>query len=276
MKPAIGEFFTPYHYSKRMGPIVIIPANMLELVSHKAFILYGILRNYAGPDGNCYPKIETLAHDLRRGVTATKEALAELVAKNFIAIRTGYGRSNRYFFLWHPCFEEAKVKAEESDSRPHTEEESEIRPRNSRISGLSGAGSPTTERSECRLRKGGFKKKIIKEKEKGTLCLEAEQQEWIDKNLALTVFNLNLEQEEAQLRKAELFQKVKASAPVDLLLPPVRQHCLVIESRINRLSSDSLRTTGINKFRSGTLKKRDLEEYLEVVDEQAGRKRMGL
>jgi hypothetical protein len=100
---------------KRFNPYkvfngVFIPEAIIKLpidkLSHGAKICYGRLLRFAGEDGKCYPKIETLAVEIGVGEESAKLYLRELKDFGLIeAERQGLGLSNVYFFLWHDIFE---------------------------------------------------------------------------------------------------------------------------------------------------------------------------
>jgi hypothetical protein len=86
-------------------------------LSPSAKLLWARLAQYAGENGHCYPSQMTLAEELGITDRHVRTLIKELEAGGFIeAERTPkdklMGRNARYFFLWHPIFEEEKVAPE--------------------------------------------------------------------------------------------------------------------------------------------------------------------
>lgn len=82
----------------------LIPNWLLQMenISDGAKLCYGRLCQYAGKKDECYPKQLTLAEELGKGLSQTKDYLNELVDHKLIEkIRVGKRCSNRYKFLWH-------------------------------------------------------------------------------------------------------------------------------------------------------------------------------
>lgn len=72
-------------------------------ISPGAKLCYARLAQYAGQDGKCFPKQETLAAELAVSVDQAQRYLQELIRCNLVETqRCGLGKANSYFFLSHP------------------------------------------------------------------------------------------------------------------------------------------------------------------------------
>jgi hypothetical protein len=103
----IGQPFNPFGL---FNGIWIAEALLREKgISPGAKLVYGRLARYAGPDGNCYPAVPTLAAEIAMSVRQTQKYLAELERNDLIRriprISESGQTSNAYVFLWHPLFE---------------------------------------------------------------------------------------------------------------------------------------------------------------------------
>ena len=155
----VGDIYNPY----KMHVGSHIPNAILRLreLSFGAKLVFARLGQYAGEDGRCFPKQETLANELGSSLTAIKRFLNELVDKQFIVKETPKGQDRymhktiRYFFCWHECFEENFSPQSETDLSPkRTSPQSEI--------GLSAQSE--TDLSNLRESKKEKKRKRIKER----------------------------------------------------------------------------------------------------------------
>jgi DNA-binding transcriptional ArsR family regulator len=96
----IGERFNPY----KLFVGSFIPNWLLKRkeISFCAKLTYARLCQYAGEDGEAFPRIETLAAEIGTSVRTVARALAELKTAGLIEVeRRGLGQSNSYFFLIH-------------------------------------------------------------------------------------------------------------------------------------------------------------------------------
>jgi hypothetical protein len=79
-------------------------------VSAGAKLAYGRLARYAGQDGQCYPAVPTLAHEIGLGLRQAQKYLRELERVNLIRRISRFSEhgqtSNQYQFLWHPIFDQ--------------------------------------------------------------------------------------------------------------------------------------------------------------------------
>jgi biotin operon repressor len=104
------KVFNPY----RMFVGAYIPNALLrhKEVSAGAKLTWARLAQYAGKNGKAWPKLETLADDLGVSKPTVIKYIKELVSAGFIAVDNPKGadrlahKSNRYYFLWHPIFED--------------------------------------------------------------------------------------------------------------------------------------------------------------------------
>jgi hypothetical protein len=113
----IGEKYNPH----KLFVGVFIPNTLLRYhkLSHGAKIVWGRLAQYAGENGEAYPKISSLADETGMSDRQVKTYLKELREHKLIkSDRTG--SSNKYHFLWHEIFEEAlSVKNGEGKNPAH-------------------------------------------------------------------------------------------------------------------------------------------------------------
>ena len=76
-------------------------------ISQGAKLAYARLAQYAGKDGECFPRQRTLAAELGVCERTAHRYLHELIKFNLIeSDRPGLGASNSYFFLEHPWIHE--------------------------------------------------------------------------------------------------------------------------------------------------------------------------
>ncbi len=91
---------------------VFIPNALLahKDLSQSAKLMWGRLAQYAGKDGRCFPKIETLGEDIGISGSMARKVIRELKSKQFILVKNPKGKerllhmNNEYFFLDHPSF----------------------------------------------------------------------------------------------------------------------------------------------------------------------------
>ena len=74
-----------------------------------AKLVYGRLAQFAGKDGRCFPKYETIAVSCGMSKRAAINAVAQLVKLGFLEKQQSPGRTrtNFYHFLWHSSFNDA-------------------------------------------------------------------------------------------------------------------------------------------------------------------------
>lgn len=94
---------------------IFIPDWLLEreeiLIGSK--ICYARLTRYAGKNGYCYPKIDTLAKEIGVSVVQCKRYIKELKDHKLIAVkRRGFGNSNVYYFCHHDWMIPQEVSSE--------------------------------------------------------------------------------------------------------------------------------------------------------------------
>ncbi len=106
----IGQRFRPY----RLFHGSFIPNALLRCttISATAKLVWARLAQFMGEHGEAYPSLDTLAREVGASRRAVVNAIKELEEQKFIerVTPTGqdrlYHRTTRYFFLWHPIFEE--------------------------------------------------------------------------------------------------------------------------------------------------------------------------
>lgn len=107
-----GERFNPHNLFYG----VWIPEALLKLpvkrLSQGAKVAYGRLARYGGENGEVFPRRETLADEVGCSVRQVDAYLKQLKTFGLIeAERTGLGKPNKYFFVWHEIFEGATRNA---------------------------------------------------------------------------------------------------------------------------------------------------------------------
>ena len=81
-------------------------------INQGAKLAYARLAQYAGRDGECYPRQQTLAAELGVSERTANEYIRTLVKFRLIEKeRPGLGMSNRYYFLDHPWIHEGQPEA---------------------------------------------------------------------------------------------------------------------------------------------------------------------
>src|SRR4051812_5326338 len=105
MKP--GEPFNPYNVFHAL----FVPEALARFrgLSPGAKLAYGRLARYAGQNGECYPAVPTLAHEIGVKDRQARSYVAELESKGFIRrvkrFKSGAQTSNEFQFLWHSIFD---------------------------------------------------------------------------------------------------------------------------------------------------------------------------
>jgi hypothetical protein len=95
-----GQPFNPYGLFHG----IFIPEALVRFngLSPGAKITYGRLVRYAGQDGACHPRQETLAAEIAVSSRQLRSYLRELIDKRFLkVIQKGLHAPNQYLFLWH-------------------------------------------------------------------------------------------------------------------------------------------------------------------------------
>lgn len=104
-----GQPFNPY----RLFHGIFIPEALVRCLdlTPGAKIAYGRLVRYAGKDGVCHPRQETLAREIGVSARQVRSYLQELIRNRFLkVIRKGLHAPNEYVFLWHEVFNPADRK----------------------------------------------------------------------------------------------------------------------------------------------------------------------
>jgi len=102
----VGEKFNPF----RIFNGIYIPEALVKVpvsqLSQGAKIAYGRLCRYGGRDGKTYPNREDLACEIGCSVRQLDNYIKELKDFRLIDVkRTGLGKNNEYFYLWHELFD---------------------------------------------------------------------------------------------------------------------------------------------------------------------------
>lgn len=108
----IGDTFNPYKLF--VGAFIpnCIMCLPITLMSSTEKLVWARLAQYAGENGKCYPKHETLSEEVGLSISVIQTALRNLDKNGFIKriIATGKDRlihaPNHYVFIWHSVFEQ--------------------------------------------------------------------------------------------------------------------------------------------------------------------------
>lgn len=95
-----GDRFNPYkHFFGAFIPNWLLKRTE---ISERAKLVYARLGQFAGKDGECFPKQDTLAKEIGSTRTSVNKAIAELEKFGLIESRqNGLAQPNSYFFLYH-------------------------------------------------------------------------------------------------------------------------------------------------------------------------------
>ena len=99
-----GMRFNPYKmFTGSLVPNAIMRRK--DLTSTQK-LLWARLSQYSGNNGQVYPALETLARELGISKSQVRRDLRIMEDKGLIKRELRIGRSSKYHFLWHECFEE--------------------------------------------------------------------------------------------------------------------------------------------------------------------------
>lgn len=147
----IGEPFNPHLlFTGAWIPNCILECSDLLPI---AKLTWARLQQFAGENGSCYPSYAKLARELGISRRHAMNAVRELIDKGFIKtvspsrMECGKKITNHYVFIWHDCFENAKLRRTgepqfTSQSRTSKEQSPELVNHSSQIPSES---SPTGE-----------------------------------------------------------------------------------------------------------------------------------
>ena len=117
--PQVGQPFNPY----KVFTGIHLPNALLKYpgLSLSAKVVWGRLAQYAGHDGKCHPKIDTIAEEVALSGRQVKNLLNELVEQGFLFKIKPSGQQrlmhfpDDYVFLWHECLEQKLPVGQEID-----------------------------------------------------------------------------------------------------------------------------------------------------------------
>lgn len=111
-----GSKFIPYGvFVGLFIPNALAQYTKIQLSSK---LIWGRLAQYGGENGDCFPRISSLATELGCSERTIKRGIKELKDNGFIEVekvydnKTGRQKTNRYHFLWHTVFDSALCKKE--------------------------------------------------------------------------------------------------------------------------------------------------------------------
>ena len=105
----VGDKFNPKHlfYGIQIPNCIL----KIEGLSPIAKLCWGRLLQYAGDDGLCFPKQETLASEIGVSLSSIQRVLKELVEYKLINIEKPKGKekllhlNHKYYFIWHSLYD---------------------------------------------------------------------------------------------------------------------------------------------------------------------------
>jgi hypothetical protein len=116
-RPKIGEAFNPFRQFRGLYvPEALAPRREIP---PGAKLIYGRLMRYAGRDGACYPRVDTLGEQVGIGERMAQKHVRLLERMRLLRIDKRYDRhggqtSNGYVFLWHEIFDEWEHKEQQA------------------------------------------------------------------------------------------------------------------------------------------------------------------
>lgn len=101
-----------------MGAMIPLPVMAAPDLSPGAKLCYGVMCQFAGRDGRCFPSERALAEKLRVSERSARSYVAELVSNGYIEReRRSRSETNSYFFLWKSEFKEFLLDRQNRDAR---------------------------------------------------------------------------------------------------------------------------------------------------------------
>jgi len=96
----IGETFRPFKWFHG----IIIPEGLHRYsgIGPGEKLCWGRLARYEGKQGSAFPSMKTLGTELGVSARQARNYVAELERQRFIGREEVPGKSNRFFFIWHP------------------------------------------------------------------------------------------------------------------------------------------------------------------------------
>lgn len=147
MPQDLGEIFNPSRHACGFYPPDFVGRQSCLTDGQKR--LYERLVRFAGRNGECFPKLETLASELGKSVSQIKRDLKKLESFRLVSHRRGNGRtSNRYDFHRHPWFDGAPASHQIDHARAHPPVEGSLA--SYQAVGEGSRATPQTEPS-CKL-----------------------------------------------------------------------------------------------------------------------------
>lgn len=118
-----GDRFVPHNIFVGM----FIPNSLAQYkcLSPYAKLVWGRLAQYAGTDGVCFPKVDSIAEELGCDKRTVQRAIKELCKEDFLEVESVYDdkcggqKTNRYYFLWHRIFD-CRLKRQQASVRVTT------------------------------------------------------------------------------------------------------------------------------------------------------------
>ncbi len=115
-----GQIFNPHKLF--VGSFIPNALMRYKGISATAKLCWARLAQYAGANGECFPAQKNLAEEIGISEVQVKRVLKELIDDGFILKHcpTGQDRlnhkTNRYYFLWHKCFDANPTEGITSDT----------------------------------------------------------------------------------------------------------------------------------------------------------------
>lgn len=262
MPPRIGDWIAIVGNLHEFAPCPIPLLGLPELRSSDLKVyLFVVWR--AGEKGEAKWSQASIAKAVNLKVDTVSRALKRLSNMGLLKVIPGAGRTPTRFY---PLLHEALLGEVKSNHPPQGQKTSPGQKSESR--GLSpGQKSDSAPGTVIHLspgQKSNHKRTLQKEQKKEIGAadnLTNDEQEWLEKSVALAVFNENLPDDEAKKRRVVLAGRVGAGEPVDLVLGPVKREFKDVISRIQNLRSKIYQRDCLRHFREGKLTQESLEMF---------------
>lgn len=111
--PKLGKFFLFKRINVRINPYKMFVGSVIpnwlmrnRELSSSDKLVYARLAQYAGKDGECFPKQETIADECGMNISTVNTSIKTLIKVGLLEyIKKGQGKTNSYFFLESQLFD---------------------------------------------------------------------------------------------------------------------------------------------------------------------------
>lgn len=274
MPPEVGSVIIPVLFFARFA---LMPLSLMawDGVSSTAKLVWSRIAHYAGRDGVAYASLRRLAKDVGRSQSATEKAIKQLVDAGLVQKKPGTGRTTtRYELLFHEIFKGEPVKTMDSDAPQLRVVKNDDPAQSGGVKNCDPKAheGPTFLRpylTKMNDQKRTSSKKSEEKRKAVAESLDPDREEWCELQLIVDVYKNNFGEEDAEARRSELESVVAGGGPVDLVLGSLRGEVQKIKQMIGRLPGKA-KTDCLTHLRQASLKRKDLESFLECFGEPSG------